>query len=107
MCPHICPMGRVMSAAVVCVLVASAAPADVFNMGWGLTSLETVPVGDPGNAADFRYDPAGVGGVDYAYRIGIYEVTAAQYTEFLNAVAAMDTYGLWGTVSTLGPTKPS
>ena len=36
----------------------------------------------------------GYGGVDYAYNIGKYEVTAGQYTEFLNAVADDDTYGL-------------
>jgi len=33
--------------------------------------------------------------VDYAYNISTYEVTAGQYTEFLNAVAATDTYGLY------------
>jgi formylglycine-generating enzyme required for sulfatase activity len=35
------------------------------------------------------------GGVDYTYNIGMYEVTAGQYAEFLNAVAATDTYGLY------------
>ncbi len=53
--------------------------------------IETVPVGNPGNAAD----STGYGAVDYAYNIGTYEVTAGQYTEFLNAVAATDTYGLY------------
>ena len=33
--------------------------------------------------------------VDYTYKIGKYEVTNAQYAEFLNAVAATDTYGLY------------
>jgi len=33
--------------------------------------------------------------VDYVYEIGKFEVTAGQYTEFLNAVAATDTYGLY------------
>lgn len=85
------------------VLVASGR-ADVFNMGgtrnpdgsWtGLASLETVPVGNPGNSADTRYATPGYGAVDYAYNISKYEVTAGQYTEFLNAVAATDTYGLY------------
>jgi len=35
--------------------------------------------------------------VDYTYNIGKYEVTAGQYTEFLNKVAATDTYGLYNT----------
>ncbi len=48
-------------------------------------------VGNPGNTAD----DLGFGGVDYAYNIGKFEVTAGQYTEFLNAVAGTDTYNLW------------
>jgi len=55
-------------------------------------AIETVPVGNTGANGD---DSTGYGEVDYAYRIGKYEVTAGQYTEFLNAVAATDTYGLY------------
>ena len=55
--------------------------------------IEAVTVGNPGNADDTWGD--GYGGVAYAYNIGKYEVTAGQYTEFLNAVAATDTYGLY------------
>ena len=62
--------------------------------------IETIPVGNPGNLDDT--DDEGYGGVDYLYRIGTYEVTASQYTEFLNAVAATDTYGLYST-SMAGP----
>jgi len=57
-------------------------------------------VGNPGNAADMRYDPFspnGFGRVDYVYRIGKFEVTAGQYCEFLNAIATTDTYGLYNT----------
>ena len=54
-------------------------------------TLEIVPVGNQGNAADVT----GYGAVGYAYNIGAYEVTAGQYVEFLNAVAATDTYGLY------------
>ena len=32
-----------------------------------------------------------------AYNVGKFEVTTGQYTEFLNAVAAADTYGLYNT----------
>jgi len=57
-------------------------------------NIVTVPVGDLRNADD-TYG-GGYGGVDYAYRIGKYEVTAGQYAEFLNAVAGrVDTYGLY------------
>lgn len=48
-------------------------------------TMNYVTVGNAGNAAD----PAtgGIAGaVDYQYQIGKYEVTNAQYTEFLNAV---------------------
>jgi formylglycine-generating enzyme len=63
-------------------------------------TIDTVPVGNPGNPGDTRYPKGGVssfGGVDYAYRVGKFEVTAGQYTEFLNAVAKTDTYGLYNT----------
>lgn len=60
-------------------------------------NIETVPVGNPGNAADTRYGLPGFGSVGYTYNIGKYEVTAGQYTAFLNAVAATDTYGLYQT----------
>ncbi|MDO8588978.1 MAG: SUMF1/EgtB/PvdO family nonheme iron enzyme [Armatimonadota bacterium] len=60
-------------------------------------SIETVTVGDPGNAADTRYASPGYGAVSYTYNIGKYEVTAAQYVEFLNAKAKTDPYGLYDT----------
>ncbi len=88
-----------MLGAMLVLACVSGALADVFNMPSGLTSLETVPVGNAGNASDVRYNldrrPEGYGRVDYEYRIGKYEVTAGQYTEFLNAVAKADTYGLY------------
>ncbi len=72
--------------------------ADVFHMPAGQTSLQLVTVGDPGNAPDTResnisgQDP---GAVAYVYQIGKYDVTAAQYGQFLNAVAKADPYGLY------------
>ncbi|MGA2496524.1 MAG: SUMF1/EgtB/PvdO family nonheme iron enzyme [Tepidisphaeraceae bacterium] len=66
------------------LLMASVASANVIN-------IATVHVGDVGNAAD----STGYGQVNYAYNIGKFEVTAGQYTAFLNAVAKTDTYGLW------------
>lgn len=53
--------------------------------------IETVTVGNPGNAADEQ----GRGRVDYQYEMGKYEITVGQYTEFLNAVAIIDTNGLY------------
>ncbi len=69
------------------------AQADVFNLGPGLTNLETVAVSDARNAAD----STGYGSVSYSYNIGKYEVTAGQYCDFLNAKAKTDTYGLYNT----------
>ena len=54
-------------------------------------TIDTVPVGNPGNAAD----STGFGSVAYDYRIGTYEVTNAQYAEFLNAKAASDPLALY------------
>jgi formylglycine-generating enzyme required for sulfatase activity len=60
-------------------------------------TIETVLVGNTGNTGDPATGEIGWGAVDYAYYIGTYEVTAGQYAEFLNAVAATDTYGLYNT----------
>jgi sulfatase modifying factor 1 len=54
-------------------------------------TIDTVTIGNPGNAAD----STGYGAVSYTYDIGTYEVSLLQYTAFLNAVAATDTYSLW------------
>jgi len=56
-------------------------------------TIDWVTVGDPGNAND----TTGYGGVGYSYQIGKYEVTIQQYTDFLNAVAQSDPYGLYST----------
>ncbi len=80
------------------LVVGSTAGADVLNMGPGLTSLETVPIGNANNTADRRImtdRTTGYGSVGYDYNVGKYEVTAGQYTEFLNKVAGVDTYGLY------------
>ncbi len=67
-------------------------------------NIATVPVGQVGNSGELSGIGAGgsgpdaiVGGVNYAYNIGQFEVTAGQYTEFLNAVAAADDYQLYET----------
>ncbi len=58
-------------------------------------TIDTVPVGNPGNVNDTEGD--GYGGVDYFYNIGTFEVAAGQYTEFLNAVADDDAYEVYNT----------
>jgi len=68
------------------------------------TIIDTVPVGNAGNAGELSGAGAGgygpdriCGSVGYNYNIGKYEVTAGQYTDFLNKVARTDTYALYYT----------
>jgi formylglycine-generating enzyme required for sulfatase activity len=68
-----------------------AATVMVFAVVAQAVTIDLVPVGNPGNAAD----DTGYGAVGYNYQIGKYEVTAGQYAEFLNAVAKTDQYGLY------------
>ncbi|MGD8454509.1 MAG: SUMF1/EgtB/PvdO family nonheme iron enzyme [Phycisphaerae bacterium] len=88
-------VGRLMTLAAVfgCVLSASAT-----------IVVDTVTVGNPGNPGElsgagvgyYGFGPDRIcGGVDYVYEMGKYEITAGQYTEFLNAVAQTDTYALY------------
>lgn len=72
----------VLSSALMVALTAASARA---------VTIDWVTVGDPGNAAD----TTGYGAVADPFRIGKYEVTIQQYTDFLNAVAATDTYSLY------------
>ena len=60
-------------------------------------TVETVTVGNPGNAGDPIEFQGTFGTVGYVYAIGRYEVTAGQYAAFLNAVAASDPYLLYDT----------
>lgn len=52
-----------------------------------VVTLDWAYVGNPGNPND----STGYGGVGYGYYIGKYEVTNAQYAEFLNAVDSVGT----------------
>lgn len=84
--------------ALACVLVAG-----VLGSRVNAVTIETVPVGNPGNAGQWSGSPRGggsgpdriCGAVNYTYNIGKHEVTAGQYTDFLNAVAGVDTYELY------------
>lgn len=76
------------------VLALSALVAAIFATSARAITLDTVPVGNPGNAADPSTGNL-YGSVSHNYRIGTTEVTVGQYTAFLNAVAATDTYALY------------
>jgi sulfatase modifying factor 1 len=81
----------VVGSTLVVLVLSRLTGADVFNMPGSQTSLLFSTVGDAGNTADTN----GYGGVSYDYQIGTNVVTVAQYSEFLNAVAKTDQYGLW------------
>jgi formylglycine-generating enzyme required for sulfatase activity len=55
------------------------------------SAIEWVTIGNPNNPPD----ATGFGSVARAFQIGRFEVTAGQYVEFLNAVAASDPHRLW------------
>ncbi len=78
-------MQRILCAALFCAFGFVAPPTA------SAVTIDTVPVGDPGNADAFT----GYGGVDYNYRMGTFEVTNSQYAEFLNAKAQSDPLGLY------------
>ncbi len=90
-------MRKASGTIVALVLLCSASYADVFNLSSGLTNLEVVRVSDPGNSSRVVLDNWSYGTVDYTYGIGKYEVTAAQYCDFLNHKAKSDPYGLYNT----------
>ena len=54
--------------------------------------MEYVRVGNPNNAAD---PTTSYGAVDHSYWIGKYEVTNAQYAEFLNAKGQSNANGIY------------
>jgi hypothetical protein len=68
-----------------------------FSLPAQAVTIDWVPVGNPNNTADTLTNcwGANCGSVDHAYYISKYEVTNAQYTEFLNAKAASDPLGLY------------
>lgn len=68
-----------------CLLLGSFASASI--------TIDMVTVRDAGN----QRDTTTYGAVGYDYSIGKYEVTAGQYTAFLNAVATTDTHALYNT----------
>jgi sulfatase modifying factor 1 len=85
-------MRRLWLSLLLSLLFASSASA--VTMAW-------TPIGDPGNPCDPQSDGC-YGTVGYAYSIGTYEVTNAQYAEFLNAKAKSDPLALYNTAMSSG-----
>src|SRR5262245_47333035 len=85
---------RLLTSLLLSLLIASSASA--VTMAW-------TPIDNPGNACDPQSQGC-FGAVGYAYSIGTYEVTYAQYAEFLNAKAASDPLGLYHTNMSSGAT---
>ena len=79
--PITSPLGLALLAGISLVSPAFA----VVNMSW-------TSIGNAGNAAD---PSTGYGQVNYGYNIGTYEVTNAQYVDFLNAKGASNTNGIF------------
>lgn len=64
-------------------------------------TMPLVTVGDPGNLADTN---TALGAVAAPYQIGTYDVTATQYSKFLNAVASNDDkYGVYNPMMSSSP----
>ena len=83
-------------------LLTLAATAALITSASATVTMNWVNVGHAGNAAD----TTGFGAVSYAYQIGKYEVTNAQYGAFLNAAAKTDSYGLYNSsMSSYGITQ--
>jgi formylglycine-generating enzyme required for sulfatase activity len=83
-------------------LLTLAATAALITSTSASVTIDWVTVGNAGNAAD----TTGYGAVSYAYQIGKYEVTNAQYGAFLNAAAKTDSYGLYNSsMSSFGITR--
>jgi formylglycine-generating enzyme len=86
-------MRSLCSGLLLSLLIASSASA---------VTIDWTPIGNPGNTAD----DTGFGAVGYSYSIGTYEVTYAQYAEFLNAKAASDPLNLYAfNMATRGITR--
>jgi formylglycine-generating enzyme required for sulfatase activity len=64
--------------------------ASVASSVLGVT-IDMKTIGNPGNAAAAN----GMGAVPYAYQLGTYEVTNAEYAAFLNAVGGSNPFGIY------------
>ena len=80
--------------------LAALASISLVTPAFAVVSMSWTSIGNVNNAAD---PSTGYGSVDHAYNIGTYEVTNAQYVDFLNAKGASNTNGIYnGTMATAG-----
>jgi sulfatase modifying factor 1 len=100
-------MKKLIYLVAVCVMaLANFASADIMHG----TNMEFVTIGNPGNAGDTRTDtwgyslanPYGCGAVSSSYRIGKYEVTAAQWQTINTAAGIGDSGGGSGNQPVVG-----
>lgn len=63
------------------VCISGVSSADTFGTGDNQFEVEFVTIGNAGNSPD---PSTGYGAVDYAYRIGTYEISNAQWNSFVN-----------------------
>ncbi len=75
--------------------------ADTFGTGANAFTIDFVPIGSPGNAADTTGSPNPAGAVGYNYQMGKYEVSDAMINKF-NA-----SQGLTISKDTRGPNQPA
>jgi formylglycine-generating enzyme required for sulfatase activity len=66
----------------------------LISLSSAAVTMDWTPIGNPNNACDPQSQGC-FGSVGYEYSIGTYEVTNAQYAEFLNAKAASDPFLLY------------
>lgn len=85
------------------LLYAPTSHADTFGSGANQFDIEFVNIGNPGNTADMTGDPGPAGSVDYAYRMGKFEISRDMITKANNegglgiTMADMSSFGGNGT----------
>ena len=88
------------------VVLPKSAHADTFGAGENTFEIPFVTIGSPGNPADTTGAPNPAGSVDYAYRIGKYEVPE-EAIRTANALSALAGDPLNITLDNRGPQKPA
>ena len=99
----------ILLVAIVCAFGNNRALGGTVGSGSDRIKIELVTVGNPGNPPDtevmYPDRTTGYGSVPYAFHMGKYEVTNAQYVKFLNAVdpTGTNTLGLYHRLMTIEP----
>jgi len=84
----------------------STSHADIFGSGPNLFEIDFVNIGNPGNADDMTGKPNSVGKVDYAYRMGKFEISEDMIIK-ANAITAAGPNPLNITQGMFGTNKPA